>query len=222
MIEIRKNKREENLPKKRREGLSKEKISPLRSRLRRDWFVICVKRNPPINEFEAVWALTNIASGTSENTKVIIDSGDVPLFIQLLCSNSAPIRKQTVLQAFPSLLTLITNTYKKSIKKETCWTISNITAGNFKQIQEVIQAGIIQPLIQLLQNGEFEIKKEAVWAISNATSGGNHDQIKEESRASREALPGEQAADFFSGFKLDVETLNQGRKRAASRERRSL
>lgn len=45
-------------------------------------------------------------------------------------------------------------------------------------VQEVIQAGIIQPLVILLQNGEFEIKKEAVWAISNATSGGNHNQIK--------------------------------------------
>jgi len=45
-------------------------------------------------------------------------------------------------------------------------------------VQEVFQAGIIRPLINLLEIGEFEIKKEAVWAISNATSGGNHDQIK--------------------------------------------
>lgn len=42
----------------------------------------------------------------------------------------------------------------------------------------MIQAGIIAPLVQLLQNAEFEIKKEAAWAISNATSGGTHEQIK--------------------------------------------
>lgn len=42
----------------------------------------------------------------------------------------------------------------------------------------MIEAGIIAPLVHLLQNAEFEIKKEAAWAISNATSGGNHDQIK--------------------------------------------
>jgi hypothetical protein len=30
---------------------------------------------------------------------------------------------------------LLTNNYKKSIKKEACWTISNITAGNKEQIQ---------------------------------------------------------------------------------------
>ncbi|KAB5527397.1 hypothetical protein DKX38_021244 [Salix brachista] len=81
-------------------------------------------------------------------------------------------------QALPCLLKLLANNYKKSIKKEACWTISNVTAGNANQIQAVLEAGIIGPLVQLLQNAEFEIKKEAAWAISNATSGGNHEQIK--------------------------------------------
>ncbi|KAJ6879944.1 hypothetical protein NC652_033315 [Populus alba x Populus x berolinensis] len=81
-------------------------------------------------------------------------------------------------QALPCLLNLLTNNYKKSIKKEACWTISNVTAGNANQIQAVLEVGIIGPLVQLLQNAEFEIKKEAAWAISNATSGGSHEQIK--------------------------------------------
>jgi len=38
-------------------------------------------------------------------------------------------------QALPCLLNLLKNNYKKSIKKEACWTISNITAGNADQIQ---------------------------------------------------------------------------------------
>lgn len=42
----------------------------------------------------------------------------------------------------------------------------------------MIEAGLIAPLVTLLQTAEFEIKKEAAWAISNATSGGTHDQIK--------------------------------------------
>lgn len=45
-------------------------------------------------------------------------------------------------------------------------------------LQCVVDAGIIGPLVNLLQNAEFEIKKEAAWAISNATSGGSHEQIK--------------------------------------------
>jgi importin subunit alpha-1 len=61
---------------------------------------------------------------------------------------------------------------KEPIRKEACWTISNITAGNCNQIQSVIDANLIPPLINLLQHGEFKTKKEACWAISNATSGG--------------------------------------------------
>jgi hypothetical protein len=38
-------------------------------------------------------------------------------------------------QALPCLLNLLTTNHKKSIKKEACWTISNITAGNKEQIQ---------------------------------------------------------------------------------------
>ena len=37
--------------------------------------------------------------------------------------------------ALPCLLSLLTHNHKKSIKKEACWTISNITAGNKEQIQ---------------------------------------------------------------------------------------
>ena len=72
----------------------------------------------------------------------------------------------------------MTHNHKKSIKKEACWTISNITAGNKEQIQTVIEAGLIAPLVNLLQTAEFDIKKEAAWAISNATSGGTNEQIK--------------------------------------------
>ncbi len=45
------------------------------------------------------------------------------------------------------------------------------------QIQAVLDAGILPPLVHLLATAEFDIKKEAAWALSNATSGGTADQI---------------------------------------------
>ena len=69
-----------------------------------------------------------------------------------------------------ALLQLL-NSPKETIRKETCWTISNITAGNAEQIKSVIDANLIAPLIDILSRGDFKTKREACWAISNATAG---------------------------------------------------
>jgi len=71
----------------------------------------------------------------------------------------------------PALVNLLSSS-KEGIRKEACWTISNITAGNTEQIQAVIDAGIFSPLINLLASSDLKTKKEACWAVSNATSGG--------------------------------------------------
>lgn len=38
-----------------------------------------------------------------------------------------------------------------NIVKEAAWTISNITAGNAEQIQKVLDAGVMEPLLQVLK-----------------------------------------------------------------------
>lgn len=40
---------------------------------------------------------------------------------------------------------------RQNIVKEAAWTVSNITAGNVDQIEKVISAGIIQPLLHVLE-----------------------------------------------------------------------
>ncbi|KAK1292482.1 Importin subunit alpha-1 [Acorus calamus] len=67
LVEIRKNKREDSLLKKRREGFL---------------------------QFEAAWALTHEASGTSEHTRVAIENDAVPMFVQLLRSEHDEVREQ--------------------------------------------------------------------------------------------------------------------------------
>ncbi|CAN1196476.1 Importin subunit alpha-1b [Linum perenne] len=146
---------------------------------------------------DACWALSYLSDGTNDKIQAVIEIGVCPRLVELLMHPSATVlipalrtvgnivtgddmQTQCMIdhQVLPVLLNLLSNNHKKSIKKEACWTISNITAGNVNQIQAVIQAGIIGPLVQLLHGAEFDIKKEAAWALSNATSGGTHDQIK--------------------------------------------
>ncbi len=78
--------------------------------------------------------------------------------------------------ALPFLLPLL-NSRKKGFQKEACWTLSNITAGSQSQIQAVIDAKLIPPLVNLLCNADFDIKKEAACAIANALRGGSSEQI---------------------------------------------
>ena len=68
----------------------------------------------------ALRTVGNIVTGDDMQTQVIIGCG-----------------------ALTCLLHLLKTAQKKSIKKEACWTISNITAGTKEQIQAVIDAGAV-------------------------------------------------------------------------------
>lgn len=56
-----------------------------------------------------------------------------------------------VLKAIPRLL----EHSKLNIVKETAWLVSNVTAGNSEQIQKVLDADIMEPLLNVLQTVNF-------------------------------------------------------------------
>lgn len=54
-----------------------------------------------------------------------------------------------------------------SIVRESCWLVSNVLAGTHLQIQSVIDAGLLQPVIASLLHAESSVRIEASWAVFN-------------------------------------------------------
>ena len=68
---------------------------------------------------------------------------------------------------------------KKAVRKEVVWSISNITAGQQKQVEMTIECGLFDKLIYLMLHDDPAIRREAIWAVANATASCNEATMHE-------------------------------------------
>ena len=105
----------------------------------------------PATQLEACWCLTNIASGSPEQTQSVVDSGAVPIFVQLMSSPDASLKEQAV------------------------WALANIAGDRSEYRDGCISVGSVEGLSLIveesLRSKSTQMTRLGAWGLSNLCRG---------------------------------------------------
>ncbi|XP_011500399.1 PREDICTED: importin subunit alpha-1 [Ceratosolen solmsi marchali] len=179
-----------------RKMLSQEKNPPINDMIEKGIIPLCIKflgyHHRSMLQFEACWALTNVASGTSEQTLVVIKHGAIVKLVELLKSpkmnvaeqavwalgniaGDGPLPRDMVLKedALPHIILLLNPETPISFVRNIVWTLSNLCRNKNPAPPFDIVKQALPLLNRLLSYTDKDILADACWALSYLTDGPN-------------------------------------------------
>jgi len=153
-------------------------------------------------QFEATWSLTNIASGTSAHTLLVVRAGALAPLIRLLDSSSVEIREQAVwaigniagdspelrddvlahgivpilTRRLDAELSAPARRQHPSLMRNAVWTIANLCRGKPPPAFNKVR-GVIPVLGRAIETTDAEMQADACWAL-NYLGDGDHERIQ--------------------------------------------
>ena len=102
----------------------------------------------------AMRTLGNFLTGCEQDTQLVLDAGFTPILHQLL--------------RYPL----------EQVRKEACWTASNVAAGSRGQKQALLdEDGLLADVMELARTANTSVRKEACYVLSNLCEGGDSEQL---------------------------------------------
>lgn len=146
----------------------------------------------PSIQFEVAWILTNICSGTSEQTKIVVDHGVIPKLVSLMASpdmrvceqavwalgniigDCAEFRDQVISYNFvPALLNLIRPNVDLTFLRNETWVLVNLCRNKDPPPHINVINQIIPALQYLMQCSDLPVLTDTTWAVSYITELGH-------------------------------------------------